>query len=64
MNFSTIFVACIVAVVLLAIVVTAVQNKKKGKHTCSCGGNCGGCAMSGSCHGGETCSGETGRSSF
>ena len=40
-------VVTVVAVVFVAIVVKAVINKKKGKSSCSCGGNCGACTL---CH--------------
>ena len=50
MNWPTIIVAGIVALVFIAIVTSAIINKKKGKHACSCGGGCSGCAMSGTCH--------------
>lgn len=38
------------AVLLLAVLVTihVIRNKKKGKTSCGC--NCQGCAMRGSCH--------------
>ncbi len=49
MDWPTIIVASILAVIFLAIVITGIRNKKKGKHSCSCG-SCGGCAMNGSCH--------------
>ena len=42
----------IISLVLLAVVITAIavmrKDKKKGKS--ACGGNCGHCPMSGSCH--------------
>ncbi len=44
----TIIVAAIVAAVFLAIVVTGIRNKKKGKSSCSCG--CSGCGMKDTCH--------------
>lgn len=50
MNWPTILIASIVAVVFLAIVIFGIRNKKKGKSSCSCGGSCGGCAMSDHCH--------------
>ena len=49
MNLPTIIVAAVVAAVF-AIVITGIRNKKKGKHSCSCGGSCGACGMNGSCH--------------
>lgn len=50
MNWPTIIVAALVAAAVLAIVIRGIYNRKKGKHSCSCGGSCGGCAMSGTCH--------------
>lgn len=44
----TILVATIVAAIFLAIVITGIRNRKKGKHSCSCG--CGGCGMKDMCH--------------
>ncbi len=46
----TILAGAIVAAVFIAIVASAVRNRKTGKHSCSCGGGCSGCALSGSCH--------------
>ena len=50
MNWPTIIVAALVAAAVIAIVIHGIRNRKKGKHSCSCGGSCSGCAMSGSCH--------------
>ncbi|MBE6985410.1 MAG: FeoB-associated Cys-rich membrane protein [Ruminococcaceae bacterium] len=50
MNFATIVVTAIVGVIFVAIVVNEIRKKKKGVHSCSCGGSCSGCAMHGSCH--------------
>ena len=50
MDWPTIIVASILAVIFFAIVITGIRNKMKGKHSCSCGGSCGGCAMNCSCH--------------
>lgn len=49
-NLPTIIVASIVALIFIAIVVVNIRNKKKGKGSCSCGGSCGACPMSESCH--------------
>ncbi len=48
MNAPTIIIASIVAVIFVAIVVSEIIKKKKGKSSCSCG--CGGCAFKDSCH--------------
>ena len=45
MNAPTIIIATVVAVIFIAIVVREVRNRKKGKGSCSCGGNCGACGM-------------------
>ena len=50
MNLPTIITALIVGAVVLAIVISGIRNRKKGKSCCSCGSSCGGCAMSGACH--------------
>ena len=47
-------VICVaLAGILTAIVVSMINNKRKGKSTCSCGCSCGGCAMNGVCHKGS-----------
>ncbi len=56
MNWPTILVAALVAVVFIAIVVSEIKKKKSGKGSCSCGGNCGVCPMG--CHGGADTSQE------
>ena len=45
MNWPTFLIATLVAAVFLAIVIAGIHNKKKGKHNCSCGGNCGACGI-------------------
>lgn len=45
---ATVIVASIVAAVFIAIIVTAVVNKKRGKSSCSC--VCSGCANRQYCH--------------
>ncbi len=49
-NLATIVVALVLAVVVGAIVVRMVNNKKKGKSSCGCGCGCSGCAMKDACH--------------
>lgn len=45
----TIIVAAIIAVIVLAIIIREIRNKKQGKSACqSCGGNCSSCP--GGCH--------------
>ena len=41
MNWPTIIIASLVAIVFLAIVVAEVRKRKSGKGACSCGGSCG-----------------------
>ena len=48
MNAPTIIVASVIAAIFIAIIVSEVVKKKKGKSSCSCG--CGGCAFRDSCH--------------
>ena len=47
-NIGTILICLVLLLVVTAIIVSLVRDKKKGKP--SCGGNCAHCAMSGSCH--------------
>lgn len=49
MNWQTILVLSIVAVIFAAIIVKGIINKKNGKSSCSCG-SCSGCANSEFCH--------------
>ena len=48
MDWPTLIVAVIVAVIFLSIVVRGIINRKNGKGSCSCG--CSGCAMKDACH--------------
>ncbi len=48
MNFPTILVGLIVAVIFVAIIVSEIRKRKSGKGSCSCG--CDGCSMSNICH--------------
>lgn len=47
-NFGTILVGLIILAVVAAVVRGMVNDRKKGKSSCSCG--CAGCPHSGSCH--------------
>ena len=49
-NIGTIIVCLVLLTVVFAIVFTMLRDKKRGKHSCSCG--CKGCPLSGKC--GET----------
>ena len=44
----TIIIASVIGAIFVAVVVKEIIDKKKGKHSCSCG--CGGCAFKDSCH--------------
>ncbi len=41
----TIIITAIIAFSVMAIIAKGIKNKKEGKHSCSCGGNCGACPM-------------------
>lgn len=43
MDWPTIIVASIIGVIFVAIILTRIIDRKKGKASCSCGGNCGAC---------------------
>lgn len=48
-NLASIIVLIVVAVIVGAVVVKMIKDKKAGKSSCSCG--CKGCPNSGNCHG-------------
>lgn len=50
MNTPTIITAVIVAAIVVLIICREIINRKKGKHSCSCGGSCQGCGMGDICH--------------
>jgi len=47
-NWPTIIVASIIALIFIAIVAGEIRKRRNGKGGCSCG--CGGCAMRDACH--------------
>ncbi len=47
-NYATILICLVLALIVTAIIVSLVKDKKKGKTSCGC--NCAHCAMAGSCH--------------
>lgn len=47
-NLATIIICLVLAVIVAAIIIGLVRNKKKGKSSCGC--DCAHCAMAGSCH--------------
>lgn len=44
---ATIVIACVIAALFIAVTASEIIKKKKGKSSCSCGGNCGACGL---CH--------------
>ncbi|MBP3329303.1 MAG: FeoB-associated Cys-rich membrane protein [Clostridia bacterium] len=51
MNWQTIVVLAVVAIIFAAIIIKGIKNKKEGKSSCSCG--CSGCANKDYCHSGK-----------
>lgn len=49
-NISTIIIGAVLLAIVAVIILNMARDKKKGKSSCGC--NCKGCAISGSCHGG------------
>lgn len=47
-NLATIIISLVLIVIVAGIIIGLRKDKKKGKSIC--GGNCGHCPMSGSCH--------------
>ena len=45
MNIATAITLGVVAIILIAIVVKIIKNRKSGKTSCSCGGACKACGM-------------------
>ncbi len=45
MNLPTVIVLLLVIALFTAIVAREIINKKKGKSSCSCGGNCSACGV-------------------
>lgn len=50
MNLASTLVAALVAILIIAIVISSVRRHRQGKSSCSCGSSCGGCGMSDICH--------------
>lgn len=44
----TIIITAVIAILFIAVIANEIIKKKKGKPSCSCGGNCGACGL---CHG-------------
>ncbi|TDP46638.1 FeoB-associated Cys-rich membrane protein [Aminicella lysinilytica] len=51
-NAVNIVVCAVLALLVLAVVIRMIRNKKSGRTSCGC--DCGSCPMSGNCHGGES----------
>lgn len=47
-NIGTVLVCAVLAVIVIAIVISMIRQKRNGKSSCYCG--CAGCPMSGECH--------------
>lgn len=47
---GTIIVSILVLAAIVAVIAKLIRDKRNGKNITSCGGNCGGCPMAGSCH--------------
>lgn len=47
-NIGSIIVALVLVLIVTAIIVKMIRDKKRGKSSCGCG--CAGCAFSKSCH--------------
>ena len=44
----TIVISSIIAIIVLAVIIKGIYNRKNGKSSCGC--NCSGCAMKDKCH--------------
>ena len=47
-NLATVIITAVLLVIVAAIIVSTVKDKKRGKSPCGC--KCASCPMSGSCH--------------
>ena len=47
-NAATIIISVILTILVIAVVVKLIRDKRNGKSSCSCG--CSNCAMQGNCH--------------
>lgn len=47
-NLATIIITAVLLVIVAAIIVSIVKDKRRGKSSCGC--KCASCPMSGSCH--------------
>ena len=39
----TVIITSLIAAAVGAVIYKGIKNAKEGRHSCSCGGNCGGC---------------------
>lgn len=49
-NLATILISLFLLLIVCAIVLKLVRDKRNGRSSCDCGSGCGGCAMCGQCH--------------
>ncbi len=47
-NLATVIISAVLIVIVAAIIVSIVKDKRRGKSSCGC--KCASCPMSGSCH--------------
>lgn len=47
-NLATVIISAVLLVIVAAIIVSIVKDKRRGKSSCGC--KCASCPMSGSCH--------------
>ena len=50
MNWPSVIILGLIIAAVVAVVITGIIKRKKGKSSCSCGGACGVCPMSETCH--------------
>ena len=41
----TVVIAAVIALAFVGVVIKMAVDKRRGKHACSCGGNCGACGL-------------------
>ncbi len=50
MNWPSVIILTLIIGAVAAVIANEIIKKKKGKSSCSCGGGCGTCPMSCTCH--------------
>ena len=48
-NIGTILISLLLIAIVAGIISSMIKDKKKGKHSCSCGGSCSQCHMCSAC---------------